>query len=611
LTIRPAEVEWFVPDIKEQVPQELEDPARQELKRALDPARKHLGNAVADVLLELNSFHRRADKPAWWEYFDRPFRDSEQFIDDLECLGGLIAISPADGRERTYEFPPQETKLRVGSRTEAIGLKGQCAITGFDRKTRHVCLKFPKKAGPPPDRADVVPAGPLNKKVLREAIARVTAGLIADNGRYRAVSDVLQRHLPRLRGRASGAPIVAGSKVVDEAIDAIKALDGSYLAVQGPPGTGKTYLAARTIVELASKGKRIAVSCNAHKAIDNLLLEIVKQMQAKGVHFTIAKKISSEEDDLDEEIISVQSNDDPVLHSAQVVGGTAWLFAREEFDQEFDYLFVDEAGQVSIANLLASAAAARNIVLIGDQMQLPQPIQGIHPGQSGHSSLDYVLQGQRTTPPEQGVFLPVSRRMHPALCRIVSDLAYESRLTSDKDAARHRIDGAGNLPPYGVVFEELEHCGNSQSSLEEAKRVVALFKMLLGSRFTDRMGKTRQMNISDILVVSPYNTQVNLISDMLPDGARVGTVDRFQGQEAPACLISMATSSGDELPRNIEFLFSLNRLNVALSRAQALAVLVASPRLLDVSCSTLEELRLLNALCAVKAWAQELRYHDR
>jgi uncharacterized protein len=288
-----------------------------------------------------------------------------------------------------------------------------------------------------------------------------------------------------------------------------------------------------------------------------------------------------------------------------VVGGTAWLFAGDQFDQQFDYLFVDEAGQVSLANLMAAACAARNIVLVGDQMQLAQPVQGIHPGESGLSCLDYVLQGERTVSPDRGIFLPLSRRMHPALCRIVSNLAYDGRLASDSSAARQRVDGAGNLPPFGVVFEELLHTGNSQSSEEEAKRISELFKLLMGSTFTDRHGNKRRLGAADILIVSPYNAQVNLISDMLAPGARVGTVDRFQGQEAPVCLISMATSSGEELPRDIEFLFSLNRLNVALSRAQALAILLVSPRLLDVSCTTMEELRLVNALCAVKAYSAQ------
>src|SRR5690606_25690343 len=158
----------------------------------------------------------------------------------------------------------------------------------------------------------------------------------------------------------------------------------------------------------------------------------------------------------------------------------------------------------------------------------------------------------------------------------------------------------GGLPSSGVVFFEVAHEGNSQESVEEADAVCGAFDSLLDALFVDREGVERKMTVDDILVVSPYNAQVNLLASKLPDGARVGTVDRFQGQEAPACLISFATSSGVELPRGIDFLFSLNRLNVAISRAQALAMLFCSPRLLDIQCTTLEEMRLVNALCMVR-----------
>jgi superfamily I DNA and/or RNA helicase len=239
-------------------------------------------------------------------------------------------------------------------------------------------------------------------------------------------------------------------------------------------------------------------------------------------------------------------------------------------------------------------------------MQLPQPVQGVHPGESGASTLDYLLAGARTVPPDRGVFLGRSRRMHPAVCRLVSDLVYEGRLESDAAAARHRIDGAPGLPAFGVRFEEIAHAGNAQASEEEADRIAVLHAALMGATFTDREGRPRTMGVEDVLVVSPYNAQVNLLADRLPPGARVGTVDRFQGQEAPACLVSMATSSGEEMPRDVAFLFSLNRLNVALSRAQALAVVVASPRLLDVACASLEDMRLVNALCRVRAYARGL-----
>jgi superfamily I DNA and/or RNA helicase len=218
------------------------------------------------------------------------------------------------------------------------------------------------------------------------------------------------------------------------------------------------------------------------------------------------------------------------------------------------------------------------------------------------------LNKERTIRTDQGIFLPVSRRMHPSICKIVSDLVYESRLSSEPDTIHHQITSNIDLPSSGIYFNEIDHYGNAQTSQEEASRICELYNSLLGAIFTDRNGQDHVMGIEDILVVSPYNAQVNLLTEMLPKNARVGTVDRFQGQEAPACLISMATSSADEMPRDIEFLFSLNRLNVALSRAQALAIVVASPRLLDVPCSTLEEMRLVNALCTVSAYSSSLAH---
>jgi uncharacterized protein len=391
-------------------------------------------------------------------------------------------------------------------------------------------------------------------------------------------------------------------------VAAIRHLDGGCLPIQGPPGTGKTYVSSKAIFELAKSGRRVAVMSHSHKAINNLLDEVAKRAREAGSRIQIAKKISKPEDAPDDpSIVTTRKNDDAVLMRASVVGGTAWLFARPDFARAFSHIFVDEAGQVSIANLMASSGCASNIVLVGDQMQLPQPIQGVHPGETAQSTLEYLLGGDHAVAADRGIFLPVSRRMHPDVCAVVSRLAYDGRLKSDEDAARQAIRLAENgLPSSGVVFVDVAHEGNSQESEEEAEAVRAAYDSLLGATFVDRKGVERKMTVDDILVVSPYNAQVNLLASKLPHGARVGTVDRFQGQEAPACLISFATSSGAEMPRGIEFLFSLNRLNVAISRAQALAVLFCSPRLLDVPCSTLEDMRLVNSLCMVREHAGRL-----
>lgn len=604
ISIRPRDAIWFESASVDKAPSESVDFAREQLRAAIAVAAPRLGESVADVLFEINAFHKRADKPVWWEYFERQNRDVEELIDDLESLGGLKAAGRAEGQERVYSFPHQETKIREGMQVAARGLQGTVTVETLDRRTRKIRLKFPRKITPLPDTVDLIPGGPLNTDVLQQAIGRVTLGLIKSAKSYPAISHFLTRRAPRLRKRAAGSPVVGDGEIVTETVAAIADMEDTCLPIQGPPGTGKTYVSACAIVDLVKRGKRVAISSNAHKAIDNLLLAVAARAQEEGLKFTIVKKAGGASDDPGHRsIVTVSDNKSALLHDAPVVGGTAWLFARPEFESRFDYVFIDEAGQVSIANLVAIASAAKNIVLVGDQMQLPQPVQGVHPGESGLSTLDYLLGEQRTVAADRGIFLPVSRRMHPAVCKIVSDLVYDGKLSSDADAGRHQIEGVAGLPPSGVLFEEIAHVGNSQSSEEEAERLAEVYASLIGATFTDRKGKIRKIGVSDILVVSPYNAQVNLLTEKLPSGARVGTVDRFQGQEAPACLISMATSSGEELPRDVEFLFSLNRLNVAISRAQALAVVFASPRLLDVSCSTLEELRLVNALCAVRDYA--------
>ena len=599
LSIRPASAIW-----RETVPATAPDvrsiEAGEEQEVRIDVRDD---DGLRTLLARLCGFHRRAAKPQWWEYFDRLERDRDELVDDLESLAGLEAISDPDGFRRTYRFPRQETKMREKKTVIARSLERNVTIEAMDREGRTVALKGTRNTGPLPEVLDLVPGKPIGTDPVVKGLLAVIVGLARHTPETRAIRDFLKRHPPRLRGRTLGEAILQdGRDFVDEVVAAVQELDRGCLPIQGPPGTGKTYVSARAIVDLVRSGKRVAVSSNAHKAIDNLLLAVAAEAEKTGSKIEIVKKDGGDHESPDHPMIQTASdNDDPILMSADVVGGTAWLLAREDFERHFDVLFVDEAGQVAIANLVAMSRCSSSIVLVGDQMQLPQPVQGVHPEGSGASTLEHLMEGQRTIEPCRGIFLPLSRRMNPAVCEIVSALAYEGRLMSDDGATRHRLDGLATLPSTGVVFDEIEHTGSSQTSREEATRIVERFEELLGSTFTERSGKTRRMGIADILVVSPYNAQVNLIASMLPMGARVGTVDRFQGQEAPACLISMATSSAEEMPRDVGFLFSIERLNVAISRAQALAVVVASPRLLDVPCSTLGDLRLVNAFCGVRA----------
>ena len=387
---------------------------------------------------------------------------------------------------------------------------------------------------------------------------------------------------------------------------AICNLTNSYLLVQGPPGAGKTFTAARAIVELLKRGKRIGVSSNSHKAINTLLNEVEAVAKERKVTLRGVKKCSDDDHRLDGDLIEdVTENGDVFDGDYNLIAGTAWLFAHHDLDQRLDYLFIDEAGQVSLAHVVAMGVSGHNIVLIGDQMQLAQPMQGVHPGESGLSALEYALGDRATVPPSLGIFLDKTRRMNPDVCRFISDAFYDGRLQPDPDNARQRLVlGPSSVATTGLRFIDVEHANCSQSSEAEADRLNGIYRNLLKQRWIDHSGKEAVISPADILVVSPYNMQVDLLRRKLPKGARIGTVDKFQGQEAAVVLISMATSSSDDMPRNIEFLFSRNRLNVAISGARCLAVIFANPRLLETPCSSIEQMRLVNALCWARAYAK-------
>jgi uncharacterized protein len=317
--------------------------------------------------------------------------------------------------------------------------------------------------------------------------------------------------------------------------------------------------------------------------------------------------------ELDEAGLGVQNvymNKDVWAANGNLIGGTAWLFSDPAADQHLDYLFVDEAGQVALANLVAAGTCAKNLVLLGDQMQLSQPVQGVHPGRSGDSALDYLLDGAATIAGDRGIFLAKTWRMHPEVCRFISDAVYDGRLEPEAANARRRLvlraDAHPLLEPAGIVHVPIEHAGCSQRSEHEAALARDLMASALEQRYTDEHGLEHAMTLDNVLVVAPYNAQVNLLKRVLPAGARVGTVDKFQGQEAELVIVSMTTSSEQDLPRHIEFLYSKNRLNVAVSRAKCVAVVLANPALLHADCTTPEQMALVNMLCWLRDYAESL-----
>lgn len=409
-----------------------------------------------------------------------------------------------------------------------------------------------------------------------------------------------------MKGAKPGAPLLDSSLPTIDAIkEVVRNLENSVLFIQGPPGAGKTFTCSHVIVDLLKAGKRIGVTSNSHHAINNLLAAVESRAQEEGFTFTGLKKSSEGEgtEFTGRCIRSIEEKKEFLYAwgpNINLTAGTAWLFADPVFTEQLDYLFIDEAGQVSVANLVTMGLAARNIVLMGDQMQLSQPVQGVHPGRSGDSILDYLLDGTPTIAPDRGVFLAQTWRMHPKVCSFISQAVYEGQLSSAPGTERRvlLLDGQRpEVPNSGLMFCPVVHDGNSQSSDEEAAQVKALFAYFLRQRYVDKQGEAHAISTENILVVAPYNLQVQLLKQALPAGARVGTVDKFQGQEAEIVIVSMATSNEDYLPRDIGFLYSKNRLNVAVSRAKSLACIVASPDLTAIRCLTPHDMSLVNGLC--------------
>ena len=571
LELRPPELAWRSPPEEREVPEEARE--RLEERARVAAALHAAGEALLADLLE---YHRREEKPQWWEFFHHKGLDEEELLEDTDTIGGLEPVGEPedDGQSLVYtlSFPAQEHK--IGG--EALDPAGEKSYrVKVDDEHGLVRLWRGKRRDDEPLPRALIPGEPLRTYVQRDAVLRFARA----RGRYPALVEILERRPPLAR--------LGGTEV-----EAAASLDGSYLFVQGPPGSGKTYTGARMAVELMRRGRRVGVTSLSHKAIHKFLQEVRDAALEQGFSFSGRKKSSGEGSRYEDEFVDCSDDNAAMLDDdLQLVAGTSFLFAREEFDGHVDTLFVDEAGQVSLADALAVGTAARNVILLGDPNQLAQVSQGSHPPGAAASVLQHLLGEAETVPPGMGIFQERTWRMRPEVNEFVSTTFYEGRLRSADVTLRRRL-AAGN----GIRFVPVEHEGNRTQSWEEAHAIAAEVARLVGTPYEDERGP-RALRHEDVIVVAPYNAQVRALRERLPEAVAVGTVDKFQGQQAPVVFYSMASSSSDDVPRGLDFLFSRNRLNVAVSRAKCLAYLVASPRLLDANCRTIEQMRLANALC--------------
>jgi hypothetical protein len=400
---------------------------------------------------------------------------------------------------------------------------------------------------------------------------------------------------PRLGGQALNKP---GEAALDAALRIAPRLAGGIFPIQGPTGAGKTHTGAHMICSLVQAGKTVGITANSHKVIRNLLDGVVEAAGKTGVDVQCMQKVGEIEPDQPRVRFT---EDNAALLAAigttsHVAAATAWFWARPDAAATVDALFIDEAAQMSLANVLAVSQAARTIVLLGDPQQLYQPVQGSHPEGTDVSALHHLLDGRPTIAADRGLFLEETWRLHPAICSFTSELFYEGRLRPRAGLETQDFIADCRVNGTGLRYLPVPHEGNQNASPEEADCIRDLVSEILAAqpKWIDRNGKECQVALKDILIIAPYNAQVFELQGRLP-GARVGTVDKFQGQEAPVVIYSMTTSSGVDAPRGMEFLYSLNRLNVATSRAKCVCVLVASPSVFEAQCRTPRQMQLANA----------------
>jgi predicted RecB family nuclease len=563
------------------------------------------------LLAQLLEWHRREDKSVWWEYFRLCELTDQELQEDKTALGGLVYEGIVDQVKRSlihrYRFPLQDHAIdRAASVHDPKTQSGVGEIVQIDDRALTIDIKRSASSTIPHPTA-LIPHDIINATILRESLLRL-GSWVADNGidgpgPFKAARDLLLRKLPRLREGTLADLVAANLDVIELARKTVCVLEESSLPIQGPPGAGKTYTGARMIVELVRHGSKVGITGVSHKVISKLLKDTCAAAEEAHVDLKAIQRVDTD-DGCEDALVTRAKNNDAVVaalgeRNVQVAAGTVWLWARPELSDAVDVLFVDEAGQMSLANVLAASPAAKSIVLLGDPQQLDQPQRGVHPAGAEASALSHLLNGQATIGEGQGLFLAESWRLHPDVCVFTSELFYDNRLLPRPDNAIQRVNAQGPLDGTGLRFIAVDHVGNQSESPEEADTVRDIVERLLrnGTSWTNKKRETVPLSLNDILVVAPYNAQVSALAQRLPTGTRIGTVDKFQGQEAPVVIYSMATSTPEDAPRGMEFLYSSNRLNVATSRAQCLTVLVASPALFEVQCKTPRQIELANAFC--------------
>jgi uncharacterized protein len=590
----------------------------------IEPRERSPEAAARWLMAHLLEWHRREDKAAWWEYYRLRELPLDDYEDERSALTGLQYLATVGGTAKRpihrYAFPAQDHDIRKGDEVctppdgahvgdvDAIDVGAHTIDVQHGGKfadLRPECIFVRRN----------VPSG-TKPAVLLELGRWIAAHGVDAPGAHRAARDLLLRRPPQSRQPVQGAlaldgaPAAPAAPADDEiatALARVFALEHGVLPIQGPPGTGKTFTGSHMIMALLQAGKRVGVTAVSHEVIRNLLAAVCARAADGGVTDFKCLHKGKPKDGAPAALHAFDDNKRVAALFASgeyaLLGGTAWLWARPEFRDTVDVLFIDEAGQMSLADVLAVANGAGSLVLLGDPQQLEQPQQASHPPGTGASALEHILGGAKTIAAGHGMFLHQTRRLHPRICDFTSEVFYEGKLAAfpglEQQAVVARPDtAAARWGAAGLVYVPVHHAGNQSRAEEEVAAIQTIVAELTaaGVAWRDRHGDVAPLTRDELLVVAPYNAQVTALAARLP-GVRVGTVDKFQGQEAPVVIVSLTTSAPEDAPRGMQFLYSANRLNVATSRAKGLCVLVGNPALFEPDCRTPEQMRLANAFC--------------
>ncbi|MFT4865538.1 MAG: putative RecB family nuclease [Ilumatobacter sp.] len=566
------------------------------------------------LLGDLLGYWRREDAATYAEAGRQLRQSTADLLDDAGSIGQLTAVGVVErlgknGKPITagyeFEFPPQELTY------DLINAECDVAFAVDDQTIRIVSVV---EVDPDAGRLVVVwNADRAEEAVVPSAVCEFS--MFTPRAKLDALrelaTDVLAGHLDSAPARFlferapqfthGPDPVVDGFEPgVEAVIDWATRMNRTVVPIQGPPGAGKTYVGSHTVRALVSTGLRVGVCAMGHSAIDNLMHAVVDVFDEAGDTGLRAIKQGGKDrtfedrDDFEYRNIAAKH-----IEECNVFAGTAWLFASEKMrEQPVDVLFIDEAGQLGMADMLAASMGAKSVILLGDPQQLPQVSKASHPGGADRSALQHVLGDDQTMPADCGVFLDTTWRMHPDVNGFISDVMYDGQLGTHPSCSTQ-----ATLAGTGLRWIRAEHAACSRSSQVEADLIAAEIIGLMGTDWTDSNGNVAPLTPDDFIVVAPYNDQRRLIDDVLDSDARtrgvpVGTVDKFQGQEAAVVFFSMTTSSSAHMPRTADFLFSKNRLNVAISRARCVAYLVCTEQLLDTTAKSVTQMQQIGALCA-------------